>query len=125
MKRIIISVVILLLLAVMCTWSVFAVKCKTDTLNDMIEQVEKAFESGDSEKCVKAASALEEEWQDFMSRAILVNDLGHAIEITSSIAEIYSFAQEQNEELYAACDRAEAQIAIFEKMQIPTLWKIL
>ena len=60
-----------------------------------------------------------------MDRAILVNDLGHAIEITSSVAEIYSFAQEENEELYAACDRAEAQIEMFKSMQVPTIWKIL
>ena len=60
-----------------------------------------------------------------MNRAVLVNDLGHALDITSSIAEIYSFAQADNEELYAACDRAEVQIGIFKNMQLPTLWKIL
>lgn len=125
MKRIAISIVILSLMAVMCGWSVFAVKCKVSSLDGKIEEVENAFESGDAERCVKAAEELEEEWKLFMERAILINDLGHALEITSSIAEISSFAQAQNEELYAACDRAEVQIEIFENLQIPTIWKIL
>lgn len=125
MKRIILSIVILLMLAVMCGWSVFAVKFKMSSLDDKIEEVEEAFENGDSEKCIKAAEELEDEWKTFMERAVLINDLGHALDITSSIAEIYSFAQAENEELYAACDRAEAQIEIFENLQIPTLWKIL
>lgn len=125
MKRIVISIVILALIAVMCGWSVFAVKRKMSSLDDKIEEVEEAFENGESEKCVKAAEELEEEWKSFMERAVLINDLGHALDITSSIAEINSFAQAENEELYAACDRAETQIEIFENLQIPTLWKIL
>lgn len=125
MKRIAISIVILSLIAGMCGWSVFAVKCKMSSLEDKIEEVEEAFEKGDSEKCVKAAEELEEEWKEFMESAVLINDLGHALDITSSIAEINSFAQAENEELYAACDRAEVQIEIFENLQIPTIWKIL
>lgn len=125
MKRIIVSIVILSLIAVMCVWSVITVKLEMGSLSDKIEEVEQAFEDGDSEKCVKVAGELEEEWKYFMARAVLINDLGHALDITSSIAEIYSFAQADNEELYAACDRAEVQIEIFENLQIPTLWKIL
>ena len=60
-----------------------------------------------------------------MNRAVLVNDLGHALDITSSVAEILSFAQAENEELYASCDRAEVQVEMFKNMQKPTLWKIL
>lgn len=125
MKRIVVSIVILALLTGLCGWSVVTVKLKMGSLSDKIEEIEKAFEDGDSEKCVKAAGELEDEWKEFMARAVLVNDLGHALDITSSIAEIYSFAQAENEELYAACDRAEVQIEVFENLQMPTLWKIL
>ena len=125
MKRIIISIVILAVMSGMCCWSVFGVIAKTDSLTDKIHSIEKAFEDDDTEKCVDTAEELQDEWEDFMNRAILVNDLGHALDITSSIAEIYSFAQAGNEELYAACDRAEVQIEIFKNMQLPTLWKIL
>ena len=125
MKRIIISIVILALLTALCGWSVFVVDSKTDSLTDKIHEVEKAFENKESEKCVKIAKELQDEWEDFMDHAVLVNDLGHALDITSSIAEIYSFALADNEEVYAACDRAEVQIEIFRKMQLPTFWKIL
>ena len=77
------------------------------------------------EASVNAANELSDRWQSFMKYGVLVNDLGHAVEITSSIAEIGSFAQESNEELYAACDRAQAQIGLFKAMQVPTFWKIL
>lgn len=125
MNRIIISIVILCVMSVGCFASVGAVDAFTDKLCDKIDEVEKAFEEKDKEKSSKAAEELQNEWNGFLDTAILVNDLGHALEITSSIAEIYSFAQEQNEELYAACDRAQAQIEMFRDMQTPTLWKIL
>lgn len=125
MKRIIMSIVILALLAAMCGWSVVVVERKAGSLTDKIHEVEKAFGDDDSDKCAKAAKELQDEWKDFMERAVLVNDLGHALDITSSIAEIYSFAQADNEELYAACDRAEVQIEIFKNLQLPTFWKIL
>ncbi|MCM1166079.1 MAG: DUF4363 family protein [Lachnospiraceae bacterium] len=125
MNRIIISVVILCVMSVCCFASVGVVNDFTDKLCAKIDEVEKAFEEQDKEKSSKAAEELQNEWSRFLDTAILVNDLGHALEITSSIAEVYSFAQEQNEELYAACDRAQAQIEMFRDMQTPTLWKIL
>lgn len=125
MKRIVVSVVILALLAGLCVWSVAAVKSKTKSFTDKVHEIEKAYENKDLEKCVKVAGELQDEWTEFMNKSVLVNDLGHALDITSSIAEIYSFAQAENEELYAACDRAEVQIEIFKNMQLPTFWKVL
>lgn len=125
MKRIVLSIVILACLAGLCVWSVASVEQKTASLTDKIHEVEKAFQSSDTDKSIATAKELQDEWKKFMDRAVLVNDLGHALDITSSIAEIYSFAQAENEELYAACDRAEVQIEIFKTMQLPTFWKIL
>lgn len=125
MNRIIVSIVILGVMSACCFMSVGAVDSFADKLLTKIDEVEKAYEEKDKEKSSKAAEELQNEWSGFLDMAILVNDLGHAVEITSSIAEVYSFAQEQNEELYAACDRAQAQIKMFRDMQTPTLWKIL
>ena len=74
---------------------------------------------------MKAAEELKQMWYDFMDFSILVNDLGHAVEITSSVAEIESFARDNNNEIYAACDRAQAQIKMLRDTQNPTFWKIL
>lgn len=125
MKRIITSIVILCAMSAACFWSVGIVDSFTDKLVGLIDEVETAFENGDTEKSSKAAENLQNEWTKFMDAAILVNDLGHSLEITSSIAEINSFAQEGNEELYAACDRAAAQLEMFRNMQTPTFMKIL
>lgn len=125
MNRIIISIIILALLTVGCFASVGVVDKFVDKLSARIDEVEKAFEENDKERSSKAAEQLQNDWNSFLDTAILVNDLGHALEITSSIAEVYSFAQELNEELYAACDRAQAQLKMFRDMQTPTLWKIL
>lgn len=112
-------------MSVGCFASVGYVDSFTDKMCDKIDEVEQAFVEKDKERSSKAAEELQNEWNKFLDMAILVNDLGHSLEITSSIAEVYSFAQEQNEELYAACDRAQAQIKMFRDMQTPTLWKIL
>lgn len=125
MKRIITAIVILCVMSAACFWSVGLVDNFTDKLFELIDEVETAFEDGDTEKSSKAAEKLHNEWSKFLDTAILVNDLGHSLEITSSIAEIYSFAQEGNEELYAACDRAAAQLEMFRNMQTPTFMKIL
>lgn len=125
MKRIITSIVILALLAAISFWSVFEVNRFADGFLSKIDEIEDAFENGDIEKSGEHARELSDNWNRFMEYAVLVNDLGHALEITSSIAEIYSFAQEGNEELYAACDRASAQLEMFKDMQNPTFWKIL
>ncbi len=125
MNRIIISIVILAVMSAGCFFSVGYVYRFTDRICEKIDEVEKAFVEKDKERSSKAAEELQNEWNSFMDTAIFSNDLGHSLEITSSIAEIYSFAQEQNEELYAACDRAQAQINMFRDMQTPTIWKIL
>lgn len=125
MGRLIISICLLIVMSVGCFWSVLEVNRRTDELSDMVSRTEQAYQDGKKEECITAAEELRKAWDHFVEVGILVNDLGHAVEITSSIAEISSFAQEQNEELYAACDRAQAQIKLFKDMQTPTIWKIL
>lgn len=125
MKRIITAIVILSVMSAACFWSVTLVDNFVDKLLGMIEEVETAFEDEDMEKTSKAAENLHKEWTQFLDKAIFVNDLGHSVEITSSIAEIHSFAQEGDNELYAACDRAAAQLKMFRNMQTPTFMKVL
>lgn len=125
MNRIIVSVVILIVMAVGCFWAVGYVDRFSGKLLDKIDQVEQAFMDSDTERSSKAAEELQDEWHRFMEFAVLINDLGHSLEITSAIAQVYSFAQEGNEELYAACDCAQALIEVFRDMQTPTVWKIL
>lgn len=125
MKRIVISAVILVVMSVGCFYSV-SVSCDfTDKLIEQIHEIEDSFEKNDIEAASNAAKRLNEEWGEFVDFAILINDLGLAVDITSSLAEIQSFAEDANDEIYASCDRAEAQIDLFRDMQMPTLWKIL
>lgn len=125
MKRIVISAVILAVMFVGCFYSVRAACDFTEKLISQIHEVEDSFEKNDLEKAVDTAKLLNEEWGKFVDMSILINDLGHAIEITSSLAEIQSFAEDADNDIYAACDRAKAQIDLFRDMQLPTLWKIL
>lgn len=125
MNRIIVSIVILAVMSAGCFMAVDYVDRFTDRICEKIDEVEEAFVEKDKERSSKAAEELYNEWESFLDMSILVNDLGHSLEITSSITEVYSFAQDQNEELYAACDRAQAQIKMFRDMQTPTIWKIL
>ncbi|MDE7195133.1 MAG: DUF4363 family protein [Oscillospiraceae bacterium] len=125
MGRIIISIVILAVMAIGCFISVGYMDSFTDRMSQAVSRVEEYFEDGDGGECVAAAEELKDMWYDFMELSILVNDLGHAVEITSSVAEIESFARDNNNEIYAACDRAQAQIKMLRDAQNPTFWKIL
>ena len=125
MNRLGVSIGILSVMAAGCTASVLATNHITARMTEQVDIVEQAFTAGDTERCVSAANELTHIWDDMMHYSILINDLGHAVEITSSIAEIQSFAEDENEEIYASCDRAQAQIEMFRDMQTPTFWKII
>lgn len=112
-------------MSVGCFISVKVMDNFTYKMSQTVSRVEETFENGDSGECVAAAEELKQMWYDFMDFSILVNDLGHAVEITSSVAEIESFARDNNNEIYAACDRAQAQIKMLRDTQSPTFWKIL
>lgn len=125
MNRLILSIVLLAAMAAGCFYSVYLTTQRTDELSGLIDQVEQAHSGGDDKSALKYAEQLHSSWDSILHYSILVNDLGHAMEITSCIAEIASFAEEGDDELYAACDRAQAQLELFREMQTPTLWKIL
>ena len=115
MNRLVVSILLLAVMSAGCFWSVFITIDKTNELSGYIDQVEQAHSEGDSEAAVKYANQLHDAWDSVLHYSILVNDLGHAMEITSCIAEISSFAEEGDDELYAACDRAQAQLRAFPR----------
>ena len=125
MNRLILSIVLLAAMAAGCFYSVYLTTQRTDELSGLIDQVEQAHSDGDDKSALEYAEQLHSSWDSILHYSILVNDLGHAMEITSCIAEIASFAEEGDDELYAACDRAQAQLELFREMKTPTLWKIL
>lgn len=125
MNRFIVSVVLLTSMAAGCFYSVWLTAQHTDRLSGLIDMVEQYHTDSDDENALKYAQELKSSWDQILHYSILINDLGHAMEITSCIAEITSFAEEGDDELYAACDRAQAQLKLFRQMQTPTLWKIL
>ena len=125
MNRFIVSVVLLTSMAAGCFYSVWLTAQHTDRLSGLIDMVEQYHTDSDDENALKYAQELKSSWDQILHYSILINDLGHAMEITSCIAEITSFAEEGEDELYAACDRAQAQLELFRQMQTPTLWKIL
>ena len=125
MNRFIVSIILLCTMAAGCFYSVYLTVNHTNELSSLVDRVEQCHTDGDDEKAMEYAKQLESSWNSILHYSILINDLGHAMEITSCIAEISSFAEEGNDELYAACDRAQAQLDLFRQMQTPTLWKIL
>jgi len=125
MNRLAVSVSILIVMAAGCTSAVIATNSITKDMSHHIDLIEESFRRGEYERSVGFAEELQDMWNGMMDYSILINDLGHAVEITSSLAEIISFAEEKNDEIYAACDRAEALIDLLRDNQIPTLWKIL
>ncbi len=125
MNRFIVSIVLLTSMAAGCFYSVWLTAQHTDRLSGLIDMVEQYHTDSDDENALKYAQELKSSWDQILHYSILINDLGHAMEITSCIAEITSFAEEGDDELYAACDRAQAQLKLFRQMQTPTLWKIL
>ncbi len=125
MNRLAVSVSILSVMSACCISAVIATNSITKDMSHQIDLIEESFRRGEYERSVDLAEELQDMWDDMMDYSILINDLGHAVEITSSLAEIISFAEEENDEIYASCDRAQAQIEMLREMQTPTFWKII
>ncbi len=125
MNRLGVSIGILSVMTAGCAAAVLTTNSITARMSEQVDIVEQAFNAGDTQRCISAAQELSRIWDDMMHYSILINDLGHAVEITSSIAEIQSFAEDENDEIYASCDRAQAQIKMFRDMQTPSFWKII
>ncbi len=125
MNRLAVSVGILIGLTTLSIGAIMVTDMFAERASDLVDEVESAYEAGDKERCVDSAEQLEELWSDFVDFSLLLNDMGQAIEMTSCVAEICSFAEEGNDELYAVCDRAQAQIELLKDTQIPTIWKVL
>lgn len=125
MNRLAVSISILSIMSAGCISAYIATYSITEDMNHHIDLIEESFRRGEYERSVDFAEELQDMWDDMMDYSILINDLGHAVEITSSLAEIISFAEEENDEIYASCDRAQAQIEMLREMQTPTFWKII
>lgn len=125
MNRLAVSISILSVMAAGCVVSVFATNQITEDMHEHINLVEESFKRGEYSRSVGYAKDLQDMWENIMEHSILINDLGHAVEITSSLAEIISFAEAENDEIYASCDRAQVQIEMLRDMQTPTFWRIL
>lgn len=125
MNRLIVSIILLVIMAAGCFYSVYITADLTNSLSECVDKIEQAHTDKNDEQAVQYADELHQKWDEILHFSILINDLGHAMEITSCIAEISSFAESGDDELYAACDRAQAQLELFREMQTPTIWKIL
>lgn len=125
MNRLIVSICILAGLSVISFGSIKVTDMFANRMLELVDEVEDSFEQGNSQRCLENAEELQSLWQEFMDFSILLNDMGHAVEITSCVAEICSFAEEGNEELYAVCDRTQAQLELLKDAQVPTLWRVL
>lgn len=125
MNRLAVSISILSVMAAGCTAAAYVTEKMTEKMSSCIELVEESFRRGDYDRSTDYAEQLGDIWDSILDHSILLSDLGHAVEITTSVAEMISFAEEENDEIYAACDRAEALIKLLRDNQIPTLWKIL
>ncbi len=125
MNRVIVSIILLASMAAGCFYSVYLTSKRTDELSELIDKIEQCHSDGEEEQAQEYAKQLKDSWDSILHYSLLVNDLGHAMEITSCIAEISSYVQEGDDNVYAACDRAQAQLDLFQQMQTPTLWKIL
>lgn len=125
MNRLAVSVGILIGLTTMSVGSIVLTDMFTDRMYKLVDEVEDAYERGDKQNCIEISEELNELWQDFMDFSLLLNDMGQAIEITSCVSEICSFAEEENDEIYAVCDKAQAQIELLRDTQFPTIWRVL
>ena len=125
MKRIIICVFILLILIALGIASYAYTNSTMDNTQREIEGISESFKRGDFERTKALSYTLSENWRLSYSNYFLIFDTEHIMELTSVIARIEAFADDENPEVLVECRAASELIRLYRSKEKFTLSNIL
>lgn len=124
MKRIIICAFILLILIALGIASYAYTNDAMDNTRREIEGISESFKSGNFERTKQLSYELSENWRYKYCNYLFIFDTDHIMELTSMIARIEAFADDENPEVLVECRAASELILLYrskEKLAISNI----
>lgn len=109
----------------LCIFALLALKSEVYELIDKVDKIAESYNNDDKETAAKLAEELDSHWSEFTHSSILINDLGHAVEISASLSGIAAYAELEDDELISKCVTAKNLLELFYTTQVPTIFNIL
>ena len=125
MKRIVLSVVIIVIIIAFGVFSLIYTSAVTGAISDDLEQVRSGFLSGDLEAARAAAERVNERWENFCEIHFLTADNEHSLEITMTAKRIESLLEREDEEALTECEVMKELVRVYEREQMPGFMNIL
>lgn len=125
MTRVKTAAVLILAIMIYSVCSLFLLDSENDRFKARLQEVQRVYESGDTEGALELSNALNEYWHKYEKRVtMLVHDDALA-GINVSIAKITPFISNENEELIAEIQSIYHQIDQIYEEEFPSWYNIL
>ncbi|MBQ5332297.1 MAG: DUF4363 family protein [Oscillospiraceae bacterium] len=125
MKRVKIAAVLISAILIYSICSLFILDDQNDKFKARLQEVQRVYESGDTEEALRLSNELNEYWHKYEKKVtMLVHDDALA-SVNISIAKITPFISNENEELIAEIQSIYHQIDQIYEEEFPTWYNIL
>ena len=125
MTRAMISIGILLALIGTGIFSGFWVDRRCGAMLETVTEIRESFLSGDTERGAERADALRREWEDFRSRAVLIQRNDRLKDISRLTARTEAAARSNTADIFPELSDLEELLCAMKTSGIPRLTRIL
>ena len=107
------------------TGSLFILKNQNDKLRVRVQQVQSAYEAGDTEKALELSNSLNDYWHEYERVVTMIIHDDSLAELNISMAKITPFVSNENAELIAELQSIYHQIDQIYEEEFPCWYNIL
>lgn len=126
MKRVIIAVVLILIVAGLCTFEYTLNTTETNHTSEALEKAQMLLKNGKADEAEQTIKSLRENWERNVESMLIFVSHGKPDEICENLAVAESYLKSREiPEFYAECKRVENELKHFRDLEIPTFNNIL
>ena len=125
MRRVKISFFLIIFILIYSVSSLFILKSCNNKLKSRVEQIQRVYESGDTEGALQLSNEMNDYWHRYEKTVTMIIHDDTLGELNSSIARITPFIANENEELIAEIQSIYHQIDQIYEEEFPAWYNIL
>lgn len=126
MKRLIIAVILIIIVAGLCTIEYFLNTGESSSASEALIRAQSLLRDGKTDEATETMQKLRENWDSNVESILIFVSHGKPDAICESLAVAESYLKSREfPEFYAECQRAENELKHFSELEIPTFNNIL
>lgn len=121
LKRIYTAIVLLIVVAILCTAEYTCVKHSSDEFIMKLESIEEAVRNGDVATARAQAERINDDWRETASTVDMLLYHDYVDEISAELAVLPAYiGSDEDAELFATCKRAKKRLTSLKESEKPT-----